>query len=84
MQDELVLVDRGAQIEVEEQARARAPVHVGSVEAEDLAAVVLCPVHRQVAVAQKLLHVGAVGRVHRDADACAERDLLAGVSTRAC
>jgi hypothetical protein len=69
----------GAQIGIEDQACARAPVHVGGVEAEDLAAVVLCPVHRQVAVAQQLLHVGAVGRVHGDADAGAERDLLAGM-----
>ena len=79
VQDELVLVDGGAQIGVEDEACARAPIHIGGIETEDLAAVVLCPVHRKVAVAQQLLHVGAVGRVHGDADAGAERDLLAGV-----
>src|SRR5262249_19637812 len=79
VQDELVLVDCGSQIGIEDQACAYAPVPVGSVRTENLAPVLLCPIHRQVTVRQQFRHVGPVGGMHGDADAGAERDLLAGV-----
>ena len=74
---ELAVGDRAPQIRFEPVARLRAGVHLGFEEAVGAAALALRLVEREVGMLEQGVGVGAVARRHRDADAGADRELVA-------
>ena len=68
VQRKLVALQRAAQRGFQRQALDRLRLDLLGEEAEAVLAVFLGEIHRHVGVLGQRLHVGAVGRIHRDAD----------------
>ena len=68
VQRELVALQRAAQGALQRQALDRLRLDLLGEEAEAVLAVFLGEIHRHVGILGQRLHVGAVGRIHRDAD----------------
>jgi len=76
VQEELAALDGAAQRVLERKPGGHRGVQVLAEEAEDAAALRLGAVHRHVGMPDEAVEIDAVGRVHRDADAGRDDDLL--------
>ena len=74
---ELAVGQRLAQVELQLAARLHVGVHVRLEEAVDAAPLALGAVQGEVGVLEQLVGIGAVAGRHGDADAGADRDLMA-------
>ena len=77
LHDELVVLQRAAQVGLELEPGDRRRVHLGFVDAVAALALALGPVHRGVGVAQELVGVVAVRAREGDSGARVDEDLLA-------
>ena len=76
MEDELVALDRAAEIDLELEPLDEVDVHLGVVALEAALAGGLGAVHREVGVAEQLVGAPRIRARDREAEAAAHEDLL--------